>query len=122
MLVMAETALTPTPLLVRSHISDSEGTPWAEKCRLPERIASTITEGPASLAQLTFRSLSPRACACFSMSCIFSMAIKGIKMAPNCCANAISFTSWLAAGLNLPASRTTPTASAKTTCRIALLP
>ena len=74
----------PTLLFVRSHISASEGTPWAEKCRLPEMIASTITEGPAILAQVTLSSPSPRAAACFSMRPMLSMAISGMKMAPNC--------------------------------------
>ena len=92
-LVMAEIALTPTLPLVRSHINASEGTPCAEKCRLPEMMASTITDGPAILAQLTLRSPMPWAAACFSISCRFSIAISGMKMAPNCWASVISLIS-----------------------------
>src|SRR5262245_16366450 len=106
---MADTAFTPTPPRVRSHISDSEGTPCAEKCKLPDRMASTITEGPASLAQLTLRSPIARARAWLSISCICSIAISGMKMAPNCCATAISFTSYAAKGLtSLDSSRPKP--------------
>jgi hypothetical protein len=57
-------------------------------------IASTITDGPAILAQLILRSPMPRAAACFSISWRFSIAMSGMKMAPNCCANVISLISW----------------------------
>src|SRR6185436_4457988 len=66
--VMAETALAPMPLRVRSQIRAVDGTPWPEKCTAPVRNASMIADGFASLVQATVVEPRPLAARCFSTS------------------------------------------------------
>jgi hypothetical protein len=81
-------------------------------------MASTITDGPAIFAQVTLRSPMPAPAACFSISPVFSMAISGRKMAPNCWARAISLTSWaLASDAGVPAMMVAAASSVDSTAR-----
>jgi hypothetical protein len=74
---IADTALAPIPLRVRSQISADDGTPWPEKCTAPARNESTIAEGPASLLQVTAVAAKPLAARCFSTSFWPCMTISG---------------------------------------------
>ena len=74
---MADTALAPMPLRVRSQISAVDGTPWPEKCTAPAKNESMMADGPASFAQVTVVPASPLAAKCFSTSFWLCITISG---------------------------------------------
>src|SRR3954466_13753366 len=85
--------MTPRLPLVLPHSVISDGAPTELKLSEPDKSASFMAAGPASFAQFTLMSPSPCALACFSISLLCSIHIKGRKLTPYCWATLTSLTS-----------------------------